>query len=346
MTDLACACRTDHEAPPISESRARPTRQEAPFRPRQNDRARNPHLDLEVDLIVLRHNVEGIAIATGVEVMPVVKADAYGLGADVISDAIADLASGFCVFQAREAIAADLAHRTGKRVLALGPPESLDPSDYIANGITPAVCNAAQARELRKARPALCVDTGMQRFACRPEECREALVAGDCQEAFTHATQRSHVEKFRDLTSGHDLIRHAAASSLLHDELAVLDAVRPGLAMYRNAIRVSSRIVELHSTKGSAGYSGFTTARHGIILAGYAHGLRKGPCLINGRRSRLLEVGMQTSFVEADADDRVGDSVVLLGENLTEHELSQHWSCGPHEVLTSLSFASTRRYFC
>lgn len=307
-------------------------------------RARNPHLKLEIDLGTVRHNVEAITKTAGVPVLPVVKADAYGLGMEAICETIADLAAGFCVFQAREAIAVNLAGRTGKRVLALGPPESSDPSDYIAHGITPTVCNPQQARQLRRAHPALCVDTGMQRFSCPPVDCREAIIAGNCHETFTHATQLSHVEKLKDVTCGFDLLRHAAASSLLHDAGAVLDAVRPGLAMYRNAVGVSSRIVEIHNSGSPAGYSGFTAQRHGIILAGYSHGLRKGPCLINGRKSRLLEVGMQSAFVELDPGDHVGDSVVLLSKDLTEIAISLCWNCSPHEVLTSMSSAATRRY--
>ncbi|MFT3733125.1 MAG: alanine racemase [Hyphomicrobium sp.] len=301
-------------------------------------------MDLEVNLGVVRRNVEAIAKVTGVAVLPVVKADAYGLGIDAICDAVADLASGFCVFQASEAIAANLALRFGKRVIALGPPESLDASDYIARGITPSVRNPEQARQLRSANPALCVDTGMQRFACPLADCRAAIVAGDCHEAFTHATRIDHVEMLKDATSGFDLFRHAAGSSLLHDGQAVLDAVRPGLAMYRGAVRLSSRLVEVHQSAGPAGYSGFIAARHGLILAGYSHGLRAGPCLINGRRSRLLEVGMQSAFVELSVDDSVGDSVVLLGDDLTELELAEYWKCSPHEVLTSMSGAATRRY--
>jgi alanine racemase len=53
---------------------------------------------------------------------------------------------------------------------------------------------------------------------------------------------------------------------------------------------------------------------------------------------------MQSAFVEADAHDRIGDEVVLLGGELTEHDVAQCWDCGPHEVLTSLSSAATRTY--
>lgn len=305
---------------------------------------RNPHLKLEVDLGVIRRNVELLAEIVDVALLPVVKADAYGLGIEAICDTIEDLVAGFCVFQAREAIVAHLAQRTGKRVLALGPPEGLDPDDYLLNRISPTVVNPLEAQRLRKASPALCVDTGMQRFACRPEDVRRALIAGGCREVFTHATELHHVEKLKDLTDGHHLIRHAAASSLLHDKRARLDAVRPGLALSQNAVNISTRIVEVHESRGPAGYSGFVTARHGVILVGYSHGLRRGPCLINGRRTRILETGMQSAFVEIEAGDCVGDDVILLSHDLTETDLSASWNCSPHEVLTSLTSAGTRYY--
>ncbi|HET6388322.1 alanine racemase [Hyphomicrobium sp.] len=305
---------------------------------------RNPNLKLIIDLGLIRRNVEHIAESCGVPLLPVVKADAYGLGIEAVAETIADLAEAFCVFQAREAIAADLTARTGKRALVLGPPEFSEAEDYIAHRLTPTVCNPSQARELRKARPALCVDTGMQRFACPPEDCREALIAGDCREAFTHATELAHAEKLYELTAHRDVKRHAAASSLLDHRQATLNAVRPGLAMYRNAVTISSPIVELHHSRGPAGYSGFTSARHGVILAGYAHGLRKGPCLIKGRKSKILEVGMQSAFVEAEPGDKVGDDVVLLGGSLETAEIAASWNCSPHEVLRSLTSAATRHY--
>jgi alanine racemase len=53
---------------------------------------------------------------------------------------------------------------------------------------------------------------------------------------------------------------------------------------------------------------------------------------------------MQSAFIEAGPGDRVGDDVVLLGENLKEIDLASSWNCSPHEVLKSLSSAATRHY--
>jgi alanine racemase len=286
-----------------------------------------------VDPSRIRENIQAISKKTGVEIWAVIKADAYGLGARVIAPLVADLVSGFCFFRLTEAIDADIWNLTHKPSITLGPPDTSDPAIYIEHHVRPAVATVEQARQLRSADPILCIDTGMHRFACAPDQAAAALKAGGCREAFTHATCMEHVEKLRQATNGHDLKLHAAATALLDEPGAWMDAVRPGLAMYENAIRVTTTLHEVHSSPGPIGYTGFSTPRHGVIVVGYSNGLRRGRCLINGQSRRILEVGMQSAYVEAGAEDRAGDEVVLLGEGLTPQELSPQWGCSPHEVV-------------
>jgi alanine racemase len=112
--------------------------------------------------------------------------------------------------------------------------------------------------------------------------------------------------------------------------------------MYRDGVRVSSRLVEAKDANGPAGYSGFVVRRFGVILAGYSHGLRRGPCLINGRVTRLLEVGMQSSFVEIENGEKSGDEVVLLGDGLAAETIAGEWRTTPHEVLLRLAGSGRR----
>ena len=107
---------------------------------------------------------------------------------------------------------------------------------------------------------------------------------------------------------------------------------------------MATPLVDLRESRGAVGYSGFSARRHGIILAGYSHGLRVGPCVINGRRSRLLEVGMQSAYIEAEDGDQVGDEVVLLGGGLESPEIATAWGCSPQEVLVRLTRLGERRY--
>jgi len=281
---------------------------------------------------------------TGVPVMAVIKADAYGLGAERVAAAIADLVEGFCIFRVAEAIEAQHFQRTGKQSLALGPDLDLTADDYLAQGVRPAVWSEDRAMALRRARPILSVDTGMQRFACPADQIDRVLRAGQCDEAFTHATSLHRVDRLLALVGNRGLKLHAAGSSLLHEPTARLDCVRPGIALYRGAARIHARLVDVRKSAGPVGYSRFTASRHGVILAGYSNGLRVGPCIVNGRRSRVLEVGMQSSFVETADADGVGDEVVLLGDGLLESDIAAEWKCSQHEVLTRLCGAGAREY--
>jgi alanine racemase len=296
----------------------------------------NPHVTVHVNLERIRGNVQAIATLVKVPILAVVKADAYGLGITQVAEAIKDLVSGFCVFELREAVGAQLHELTKKPILALGPPDSLNAYDWRAAGVTPSVSTVEQAAQLRAVRPALCVDTGMQRFAAPPHQIDEILRTGDCRECWTHGTRLEHALKLKELCGGRGLRLHAAGTALLSESLAMLDAVRPGLAMYFGAVRIITHLIEARDTHGPAGYGGFSATRHGVIRMGYAHGLRAGFCSINSQRRRVIEVGMQSAFVEIGPQDRDGDEVILLDENINEQILGKTWGCSGHEVLISL----------
>ena len=143
--------------------------------------------------------MQQVRALVNVPILAVVKADAYGLGAEKVVEALAEMVDRFCVFDLKEAIDAQIHRRTGKQTLALGPPASMNPNDWHAAGVTPAISNLEQAVLLRPVRPALCVDTGMQRFSCPPDKISAVFGAGDCSEAFTHGTrveQRSNSRSF------------------------------------------------------------------------------------------------------------------------------------------------------
>jgi alanine racemase len=78
---------------------------------------------------------------------------------------------------------------------------------------------------------------------------------------------------------------------------------------------------------------------------GYSNGLRVGPCVLHGKRTRILEVGMQSAFVEVDDAARVGDHVTLLGDGLGLREIAQAWRCSPQDVLVQLTRTSRCRTY-
>jgi alanine racemase len=309
------------------------------------------HATVQVDLARIRRNAEAISQRTGVELIAVVKADAYGLGADVVAAAIGDIVDAFYVFDIAEVAAGRLRETAERRIIALLG-KSDNPDDYLAQDIHPVVWTIERAKALKKARPVLSVDTGQQRFGCDPKDVEKIREAGECDEIMTHATDMSQVQTCLDAVVGGDAknrdgmgVRlHAAGSALLDEPKAWLDAVRPGLAIYREAARVSTRLVEVREGHGPAGYTGFKVPRFGLILVGYAHGLRPGPCQVNSQPRRVLEVGMQSSFVEIGAKDRVGDEVVLLGDGVSLESVAKAWHARPHEALLCLSGVGPKNY--
>lgn len=306
---------------------------------------RSRHVTVRVDLSAVRANAERVATLARVPVIAVVKADAYGLGAAAVARTVADVVGGFYVFDLGEAVASDL-RSTGRRTICLRA-ESLDPAEYLAHRVQPAVWDAEAAAALRPARPVLSVDTGQQRFgvpAGDAEGIARVLRAGDVDEAFTHATTVGQAEALADTLRGRVATLHAAGSALLAEPAAVMDAVRPGLALFRGAVRVSARLVEVRDGAGPAGYTGFRVARHGVILAGYANGLRPGPCSVNGRPARVIEVGMQSAFVALNAGDRAGDEVVLLGESVAEQAVGAALGASEQEVLVRMTGMGERAY--
>jgi alanine racemase len=109
-------------------------------------------------------------------------------------------------------------------------------------------------------------------------------------------------------------------------------------------LRVSARLFSTRATSGPAGYTGFEHPYIGIVLAGYSNGLRPAPVRINGRPQRLLEVGMNSSFVSLDAADQTGDEVVLLGDDLSAEEVAAALGCRPHEVHCRYAALGIRQY--
>lgn len=303
---------------------------------------------VRVDLSRVRDAAQAIAARTEVPVIAVIKADAYGLGAREVANALREVngVAGFYCFSLREAVDAQT-WKTGKPTISLIGYEGENVSDYREYHTRPAVWDAVRAHELRAARPVLSVDTGMERFACPRDRMDEVIAAGGCDEAFTHATKLEQAKKLTQWCAGRGLRLHAASTGLLDEPDAWLDYVRPGLALYRDALRVSARLVEAHDAAGPTGYGGFvsSTGRHGVIIGGYAHRLRAGgPCRINSQTRRLLECGMQTSFVEIGKDDREGDEVTLLGDGITPEHVAASWSCSPQQALMSLALCGRREY--
>ena len=298
---------------------------------------RSKHIAVTIDLDRIRASAEEIRAKTGVPLIAVVKADAYGLGAVRVAEVLQSVVDDFAYFTLDEA------REVGRPGLVMGPPDG-EPGEYRELQLRPSVSNRAEAARFAGLTVAINVDTGMQRFGCLPEELDDLLACCSAREVFTHAVDASSAELLASLRKGRPLIMHAAATSLLDCPEAWLDAVRPGLALYAGAVRVSGRLIAVREPRGPVGYTRFERSRVGIMQCGYANGMRVATVIINGRRQRVLEVGMNTCLVSVDRSDRPGDEVVLLGDGLAEAELAAELKVRPHEVLCRYTELGVRRY--
>lgn len=305
---------------------------------------RSADVSVNINLSRVQANAQAISVATGKPILAVIKADGYGLGAAAVAGALADIVAGFYVFRPQEAIDAQLNRLNSKHIVALYCNDT-DTESLQSHRIHPVVWTAEQAARWRAAKPVLSIDTGQGRFACAPSEIQAIIQAGHINEAMTHATTQAHIDRFAEAVARHPAItfRHAAGSHLLSQPSAWFDAVRPGLALYESAVHVTTRLVDVRDSNGQPiGYTGFRTPRYGIILAGYSNGLHVGPCSVNGRLTRLIEVGMQSSFVELSSADQAGDEVELLGPQCPLAEVARGCGTSPQEALYRLAGSGIR----
>jgi alanine racemase len=294
-------------------------------------------IDITIDLDRIRANAVAIKRQTGTPLIAVVKADAYGLGAKAVVNALDGVADEFACFSLDEA------REIRRPGLVLGP-LSGPAADHAALKIRPAVSSLAEARRVGRIPSALNVDTGMQWLGCTPDEVGPILRTCNIVEAYTHTLTLAGVRKLITLCRNRVPRLHAAATRLLKQPAAWLDAVRPGLALYRGALTVSTRLAVVRDLDGPAGYHHVRARRVGVILCGYARGFLPGIVQVNGRRRRVLEVGMNTSLVEIGPRDSVGDPVVLLDRGLTEATVARTVGRPPQEVLCRYARLGPRRY--
>ncbi|MBF0165967.1 MAG: alanine racemase [Magnetococcales bacterium] len=221
---------------------------------------------LEIDLGAIVHNFELArrVAGEGCAIYPVIKANAYGLGAVPVARALADAgAHGFCVAMVEEAAPLRAAGIELPVVLLSGFIPGLE-RQVVAFDLEPVVFDLEAARRLSHLRahdePAVLVhvkiDTGMGRVGFAPELLPEVVAAldrlpgirltgllshlarADEQDKAGIAATQSQLERFCDAVQrlgarGQNLRRSLANSAgLLGMAAARLDWVRPGIMLY------------------------------------------------------------------------------------------------------------------
>lgn len=268
---------------------------------------------LSIDLAALRANARAIAAHAGTRLAPVLKADAYGLGAVAVARALETLAPwGFCVATPAEGAELRAAGIT-RPILCCPPMDPAEAPELAEHGLQPAIGNRDALAAWQRAGGTdwqLAVDTGMVRAGVpwdRLHEWKPVLRAHPPAGVFTHF----HSADVPDATMADQEHRFAAALAELPDAPPLIHAdnsaaaarrepstargtmTRSGLFLYgvgtgptarihpRPVVSLRARIVELHdvATGDTVGYDGAWVApaprRIATVNVGYADGYRR-----------------------------------------------------------------------
>ncbi len=277
---------------------------------------------VDIDLGALQRNAVAIAARAGVPVLPMVKADAYGLGAVAVARALESIDPwGFGVATVDEG--AELrAAGIERRIVVFTP---LDDDDLVRAhelDLTPGLSRAEAigAWRRRSARPwQLAIDTGMSRAGIRWDAVRgiaDALRAAPPEGAYTHFHSADRNDGSVEVQEGR--FREAVAAMPARPELLHVDngagvehrgrsawsLVRPGIFLYgvgcggpivpEPVVHLRARVVDLRTLREGetvsylASYRAVGTRTIATLAIGYADGLRRalsnrGSAIIRGR---------------------------------------------------------------
>ena len=337
---------------------------------------------LSVDLNALAHNFHALEALGGVPVHPVVKADAYGLGAVPVARRL--MAEGARTFFVARAEGGFSLRR------ALGPDPVIHVLDgcigdgaaaMIAAGLSPVLNHGGQLAAWRAAGGGACglqIDTGMNRLGFRPEEAPEpfpglTLVMSHlaCADAPDTPLNRRQRDAFAVAVQRYPGVVRSFANSggvFLGPDFG-FDAVRPGISLYgggpegrpddrlQPVATFTAEVLQVRDVPAgeSVGYSeGFraeTPRRIAICAAGYADGVlrsaspRGAVWLGAGLRPIVGRVSMDVIAVDVTGTAvAVGDRAELFGANRPLDEAATAAGTIAYELLTSVTPRVPRVY--
>ncbi|OLC05998.1 MAG: alanine racemase [Gemmatimonadetes bacterium 13_1_40CM_70_11] len=267
---------------------------------------------VEVDLAAVVDNARAIARIAGTRLLPIVKANAYGVGAVAVSTALEPLDPwGYGVATLEEGVELRAAGLTRPiLVLVPGRPHLFDA--YHEHRLTPALgdgpsIHAWIARGGRGGAFHLEIDTGMGRTGVRWDEiepladlldtpylegCYTQFHSADRRDATADAQLARFQEAVGRLARRPPLLHVANSAAALRGQAFALDVIRPGVYLYggsageglpvgRSVVSLRARVVSVRQVRRgeSVSYNASWTAPRDTTVAtlgiGYADGLRR-----------------------------------------------------------------------
>jgi alanine racemase len=263
---------------------------------------------IEVDLAALVDNARAVARVAGARLLPVVKANAYGVGAVAVSKALEPLDPwGYGVATIEEGAELRAAGIT-RPVLVFLPTRAQLFEQYDRHRLTPTLgaLGSVIAWSARGDRPFhVEIDTGMGRSGVRWDEVQELGAALDTpafEGCFTHfqsadrtdGSAERQLERFltavRQLPRRPALLHAANSAAALRGTQFAFDLVRPGIFLYggapapdlpppRPVVSVRARVLNvrrLRSGESVSYHASWTAPRDAVVATlgvGYADGI-------------------------------------------------------------------------
>ena len=265
---------------------------------------------MEVDVEALVDNARTVAKIAGTRLLPVVKANAYGVGAVLVSKALEQLDPwGYGVATIDEGAELRAAGIT-RPILVFMPARAQLFEEYDRHQLTPSLGDAGSILEwtTRGERPFhIEIDTGMGRAGVRwdeIDELGEAVDTASLEGCYTHfysaerrdGTAETQVERFLGavarLPRRPELLHVANSAAALRGTQFAFDLVRPGIFLYggsaaddlpqpRPVVSVKARVLSVRRMRkgDTASYNASWTAQRDTVIAtlrcGYADGVRR-----------------------------------------------------------------------
>ena len=337
---------------------------------------------LSVDLNALAHNFHALEAVASVPLHPVVKADAYGLGATPVARRLmAEGARTFFVARASEGLALRDALGPEPVIHVLDGCVGDTASALIAADLRPILNHPGQLTTWRAAGGGACglqIDTGMNRLGFRPEDAPEPFEGLDlvlshlaCADAPDSPMNRQQRDAFAAAAGRYPGAVRSFANSggvFLGPDFG-FDAVRTGISLYGGGpegrpdgrltpvATFTAEVLQVRDVPAgeSVGYSqGFraeTPRRIAICAAGCADGVLRstspwGAVWLGGAlRSIVGRVSMDVITVDVTGTDvAVGDRAELFGANRMLDEAATAAGTIAYELLTSVTLRVPRVY--
>lgn len=309
---------------------------------------------MEVDLGALVRNAGALAKRAGVPLIPMVKADAYGLGSKQVTHALEQLSPlAYGVATVDEGI--ELREAGIERPIVIFTPllqEDLDAAHRARLTPTLGYAREIDAWEKYGSPYYLSIDTGMARAGIPWREAadlNETLKRVPPEAVFTHfhspglddgsmdVQLTRFAETLEKLSIEPRVLHTDSSAAIVRHGTSAVHAVRPGIFMYgvgSNAdvepepvVFVKSRIVEIRRAEAgdTVSYDATWTASRPSLIAtiplGYADGYPRGAsnsgsALVRDRVVRIAgRVTMDMIMLDVtDANAEVGDVVTMIGK--------------------------------